>query len=226
MCLCTAATLKPVSQSDPIPSSTPEPADLEMRRQQLRQALAVHQSALEDAARSYVYALGMASDPIRVVELAREAVQEAAARALERAAEYQMDRSTYPWLRKFVFNAVRTLRSEKHTERKHLTLVLDTVTRHRQEDDEPTEDALLERLEADRQSHAQQMEWRQIFQLMLPEDRLVLEFYLDGYIGEALAQVLSQHLGRDIRRGAADTRLSRARTRLPEAYRAYRKLDL
>ena len=113
------------------------------------------------------------------------------------------------------------------TERKHLHLVSDTAIAQRARAralDDPTEEELFARLWAVRNDTEQQLEWKEIFQLMYPEDRLVLELYLDGYTGEALAAELTKRLGRTVRRGTADTRLSRAKSHLPDAYRSYRQI--
>jgi hypothetical protein len=88
-----------------------------------------------------------------------------------------------------------------------------------------TEEELLAWLWAAKNNTEHQLEWREIFQLMHAEDRLVLELYLDGYTGEALAAELTKRLGITIRRGTADTRLSRAKSRLPDAYRLYRQVS-
>ena len=66
---------------------------------------------MRDAAQAFVYVLGLARDPFQVAEFAGEAVQYAAQRVLEEASTYQIDQPPYPWIRKFVYNAVRTLRS-------------------------------------------------------------------------------------------------------------------
>jgi hypothetical protein len=108
-----------------------------------------------------------------------------------------------------------------------LSLVSDTAAaqgQRTQGSENITEEELLGRLWAARNDTEQQLEWREIFQPMHPEDRLVLELYLNGNTGEALAAELTKRLGRTIRRGAADTRLSRAKSRLPDAYRIYRQL--
>lgn len=214
-------------QPDPKPFFVSEKRDVTQQSQQLRDALATHEDKLRDAAQAFVHTLGLAREPIRIAELASEALQRAAQRALEEAEAYQVEQPPYPWLRKFVYNAVRTLRSEHLTERKHLSLVADTITAQRaqlQGADNITDEELLGRLWAGRNETEQQLEWREIFQLMPPEDRLVLELYLDGHTGEGLAAELSKRFGRAIRRGAADTRLSRAKSRLPNAYRTYRQL--
>lgn len=197
------------------------------KHQQLRSALAEHEPKLRDAAQAIIRSLGLAREPALVAELANEAVQVAAQRVLEEAGAYHLEQPPYPWIRKFVYNAVRTLRSQHLTERKHLSLVSDTATAQRQQaqgSDHITEEELLGRLWAARNDTEQQLEWREIFQPMHPEDRLVLELYLNGHTGEALAAELTKRLGRTIRRGAADTRLSRAKSRLPDAYRIYRQL--
>lgn len=217
-----------VTQLDPKPLYASEQGDVEQKRQRLREALADHEPILRDAAQAFVYVLGLARDPFQVAELAKEGVQHAAQRVLEEASAYQMDQPPYPWIRKFVYNAVRTLRSTRLTERKHLRLVSDTTTAqraHEQGLDDLTEEELLARLWAVRNDTEQQLEWKEIFQLMHPEDRLVLELYLDGYTGEALAIELTKRLGRTVRRGTADTRLSRAKSRLPDAYRSYRQIS-
>lgn len=197
------------------------------KHQQLSSALAEYEPKLRDAAQAIVRSLGLARDPALVAELANEAVQVAAQRVLEEAGAYHLEQPPHPWIRKFVYNAVRTLRSQHLTERKHLSLVSDTATAQRQRaqgSDYITEEELLGRLWAARNDTEQQLEWREIFQPMHPEDRLVLELYLNGHTGEALAAELTKRLGRTIRRGAADTRLSRAKSRLPAAYRIYRQL--
>jgi sugar-specific transcriptional regulator TrmB len=199
-----------VTQPDPKPLYASEQGDVEQKRQQLREALTDHEPKLRDAAQAYVYALGLAREPSQVAELSREAVQSAAQRVLEEAHAYQMNQSPYPWLRKFVYNAVRTLRSKRLIERRHLSLVLDTATAQSaraQALENVTEEELLARLWAAKSNPEQQLEWREIFQLMHPEDRLVLELYLDDYTGEALAAELTKRLGTTIRRGTADTRL-------------------
>ena len=212
----------------PQPSHASGQGDTAQKCQCLRTALEDHESKLRDAAQAFVYVLGLARDPFQVAEFAGEAVQYAAQRVLEEASTYQIDQPPYPWIRKFVYNAVRTLRSKRLIERKHLTLVSDTVTAQRsraQAPDRNTEEELLAQLWVARNNAEPQLEWREIFQLMHPEDRLVLELYLDGYAGEALAAALTQQFGRTIRRGAADTRLSRAKSRLPDAYRSYRHVS-
>jgi len=217
-----------VTQPDPKSLYTSEQGDVDQKRQRLRQALADHEPKLRDAAQAFVYVLGLARDRFQVAELAKEAVQHAAQRVLEEASTYQMDQLPYPWLRKFVYNAVRTLRSMRLTERKHLHLVSDTAIAQRARAralDAPTEEELFARLWAVRNDTEQQPEWKEIFQLMHPEDRLVLELYLEGYTGEALAAELTKLLGRTVRRGTADTRLSRAKSHLPDAYRSYRQIS-
>jgi DNA-directed RNA polymerase specialized sigma24 family protein len=97
-----------VTRPDPKPLYASEQGDVEQKRQQLREALTDHEPKLRDAAQAYVYALGLAREPSQVAELSREAVQSAAQRVLEEAHAYQMNQSPYPWLRKFVYNAVRT----------------------------------------------------------------------------------------------------------------------
>lgn len=217
-----------MTQQDPRPLHAREQGDVDHKRQQLREALTAHEPTLRDAAQAYVYALRLARDPSQIAELAREAVQSAAQRVLEEAHAYQIHQPPYPWLRKFVYNAVLTLRSKRHTERKHVSLVLDTATAQSaraQALEGVTEEELLARLWVAKSNTEQQLEWREIFQLMYPEDRLVLELYLDGYTGEALAAELTKRLGTTIRRGTADTRLSRAKSRLPDAYRLYRQVN-
>lgn len=209
-----------------LPTSEPEPNDLAQKREILRRAIEDHEPKLRDTAQAIVYSLNLARHPAQVAEFAKEAVQLAAQRVLEEAAAYQTERPPYPWVRKFVFNAVLTLRSQHRTERKHLTLVSDMPpVQGIQEEDEVTEEELLDWLRTDRKNPEPDIEWEEVFRFMHPEDRLVLTLYLEDYTGEALAAELTMHLGRSISRGAADTRLSRAKGRLPEAYREYTRLS-
>lgn len=212
--------MPPVSDSAaPSQPEAPSPAE---PRAALEEALAAHEAELLDSARAWVYNLGFAKRSARIKDLAREAFQNAAVDALEKADEYDLSRPPRPWLRRFVFNAVRTLRKEHGRRAKKTQAVQDAGTSDRVSDEESTDEDLFAWLseKAGRVNFWEGEDPRLVWirEHASEEDRAVLELRLEGYTGDELAEKLGERLQTSITYGAAATRLSRAKQRLTDAF--------
>jgi len=213
--------MPPVSDSAaPSQPEAPSPAE---PRAALEEALTAHEAELLDSARAWVYNLGFAERPARVKGLAREAFQNAAADALEKADEYDPPRPPRPWLRRFVFNAVRTLRKEHERRAKKTQAVQDAGASDQVSDEESTDEDLFAWLSEKagrvnfREGENPRLIW--IREHASEEDRAVLELRLRGYTGDDLAEKLGERLQDSFSYGAAAARLSRAKQRMTDAFR-------
>ena len=201
------------AESDPRPSPEQEKA--------LLNALEKYKATLMDHARLCVRKAGLAYDSTRIQVLAEDAFQIASTNAIKKARDFNPTRPATPWLKQFIFNAVRTLKKQ---EKKHsgLKLVGDLHPKHRSSDtgDLNDEDLFAFLGQADGRVDEQEEDPRIVWirENASPDDCAVIELRLQGYSGASLAEALSRHLGKQIATGAAEVRLYRARRRLQEKY--------
>jgi RNA polymerase sigma factor (sigma-70 family) len=183
-------------------------------------AIEQHWEELLIDARVWVRSQGLQSD---LETLAWDALQQAIATALRCAGRYDVQRAARPWLRRILFNTIRTARRDAATERKHVLPLADAAQGVRRvqreqgsERQELSEDELLGMLGASTEtaSMASHEGFEELLALVGAADQEVLRLaYGEGLRGA----VLGARLG--ISEGAAYTRLSRALARLRTAYR-------
>lgn len=203
-------------------STTDAAPETSSKQKQLRRALEQHAPRLKNAACVYASTLGLATSVDQAQKQAEDVMQEAAVRAWETKEKYE--EWPFALLRKYVFNAARTLAQKKR--RSRLRLVADMATQQQSNDGEGmTEDELLDRLWYARQNLSERPDLDQLLRQLNTDDQRVLRLYLDGYLGAELALQLSKHEGKPVKRGTADVRLNRAKARLVAAYNQSQRTD-
>lgn len=207
--------------SEPAHQATPE------QEEALRSALEKQKKVLLDYAMLRIRNAGLAHKYARVEELAREAVQIALENVIKKAHVFDPSRPASPWLKAFIYNAVRTLQKRENKQAR-MRLVGDVnVQRHRDEEYDLTDEdlfAFLGKADGRVEAHEEDpwLEW--IREYATPDDSAVVELRYQGYTGEALARELSNRLGRQLSTGAAALRLHRAIERLRALYRKQQNL--
>lgn len=185
----------------------------------LREAIEKHGAQLKNAARVYAKKLGKGGPQNE--ELPKDIMQEAMARAWETADRY--DEWPLALLRKYVFNAARTLIKKKR--RSRLRLVADMSTDRQGDGERLTEDELLDRLWYIQRDQSEWPDLDPLISQLSPADQRVLHLFLKGYLGADLALQLSKDEGKPVRPGTADVRLHRAKARLLAAYQQHQRID-
>jgi RNA polymerase sigma factor (sigma-70 family) len=196
----------------------PDPArdvDLEHRRRLLEAAAREHENELSAGVRVYIWRFGLARNHASVKELTQEILQNAFVVALQKLGEYEESRSPIPWLLGIALNVVRhRLRDEIQQSRAYP--ISDNVPQmgaSAQSLGSSEESAFDPAAELEEDTLLEGVATDELLSLVGENDRQVLRLaYIEGLEGKALAARLG------ISEGAAYTRLSRAMTRLREAY--------
>jgi RNA polymerase sigma factor (sigma-70 family) len=204
---------QPTRQDIPVPASGEQ-------QQALAAAIEQHWEELLVDSRVWVRSLGLQGD---LEALAWDALQEAIATALRCAGRYDVRCAARPWLRRILFNVIRTVRRDMATERRHVLSLTDAAESalrasrgHSTAEGNLSDDELLGILGAMTEaSHtASDGGFEDLLALAGEADQEVLRLaYGDGLRGAALGARLG------ISEGAAYTRLSRALARLRTVYR-------
>jgi RNA polymerase sigma factor (sigma-70 family) len=182
-------------------------------------AIEEHWDELRRDARVYVHALDLRGDR---EALAQDALQDAVVTALRAAASYDTNRPALPWLRRILFNVLRTRRRDDATERRFVVPLAEAArgaarAQHERGKDPSTltDDELLGQLGAavEGPEGGEATDLEELLALVDDADRLILRLRVEeGLTGRPLADRLG------ISTGAAYTRLSRAKDRLRAAW--------
>ena len=176
----------------------------------LRAAIVREEPNLRRSVEALVFKRGLASNRADIAAIAGDVLQEAVERALRRADGYDPTRSAHAWLLGFVINVLREQQRATRVERNH---TVQNTAGAVEVSDRSTFEAVLERLHDENSTDAYGV--IELLDLVPATDGDVLrKRYVDNLSGPELAEALG-----GITEGSARVRLSRAKTRLAQAYR-------
>lgn len=200
-------------------SDSPAADKREICRQAIRDGIERHWEDLLITARVFVSRFGLADSRNSVESIAREVLHDAIVRALELADRYDPGRPVRPWLSSVLLNVARETRRERRGAGARISTIADAAQRTGRVTETAgaglSEADLLDLLRSPQEgpSLTARLETDELLSLVGDGDREVLQLaVVEGLRGKALASRLQ------ISEGAAYTRLSRALTRLREAY--------
>jgi RNA polymerase sigma factor (sigma-70 family) len=178
--------------------------------------------------RVLIWKMGMAGSEKEAEELALEILNETVVTALQRESNFNPEKSAHAWLMGIGVNKIKELRTKEIRHNKRTGVVTETYqfseknispTTTRVENlEQITEEDMIDYLitknaDANPIRHKIHLTFNELVSLVNPDDRLVLKLaFVDNLKGKDLAATLETSVG------SASVRLSRAISRLRQAY--------